>query len=186
MKVKFKIKAQDDAIQEQGQIINDVTRSITQFLHEFDRWLQMPVEVPEFNVNLSDQSPFKKLDNKQIKDWEQVEKVWKEFPRFMYTDDELAVFEKEFGEIQKILMQAAKKSLANSLNKTIGFIKTLSDDEKVKEDLKRTSEFNKRIEARAKKVSTLPNFPKLPDLASAKSLADLAVILQPFVQTLKA
>jgi hypothetical protein len=57
-----------------------------------------------------------------------------------------------------------------------------SDDEKAKQYLKRVGEFNKRIEARAKQARV----PNLPNLTGAKSLAELAVTLQPFVQTLKA
>ena len=185
MKIRFHVKAQDDAIQEQAQVINNVTQAIDRFLREFDRWLQMPVETPEFNVNLSDQSPFKKLDNKQIKNREMVEKVWNELPRFMYTDEELSVFEKEYEAIKIELFKAGKKALATSINKTLGFIARLADDEKAKVDLERVKKFNSKIEARFKQVA-MPGFPALPNLTGAKSLAELAVNLQPFVQTLKA
>lgn len=182
MKVRFHVKAQDDAIQEQGQIINNINQHLDRFLREFDRWVNEPVNGPEFNVNLSDQSPFKKLDVKKLKDRQDVERVWKELPRFMYLPEELEQFKKEYDELISAIALIEKKKLATSLNKTLAFIQSLPDDEKVKEDTSRVGKFTERIQKRA--AAAQAN--NLPNLTGAKSLAELVVTLQPFIQTLKA
>lgn len=178
MKVRVKVKAKDDAIEEQNQVIGKATRLIDKMLRDFDRMLDQPVEEVEFDVSLAEDSPFKKLSEEELRNKEVVDKVWKELPRFMYFAEELTVFQAEYKKILEEIANIEIKILVKSFKGTVAAIEKLPTEEKEKDDATRVKLFTDRIMKRVQK-SGVTNF---PNLKAVKNLKELSVILQDFIQ----
>lgn len=180
MKIRFHIKGQDDAIDEQGEVISKVTQSLDDFMRDFDRMLNTPTEQQiEFNVSLSDNSPFKKLQKKDLINKKIVDKTWAEFPRFMYLPEEVELFQEEYNKILIEMPLAIKRFVAKSLSGTLGYVKALPDDKKTDQEI--LTKFKDRIVKLFRKFELTVR----ENVANARTMDELVIMLEKIIQELK-
>ena len=115
--MKFRIKGLDDAISESGSMINSAISFLDKIGNSVGRLEQL--EKPEFNINLSDESPYKKLTPEQLRDLAYVNKVRENILTFMYLPDELETFEEEYQQIIEGGMVEYKKMAVEILKEII-------------------------------------------------------------------
>lgn len=144
MKIKFIVKAQDDAISEAGQMLSNFSRFLDKVLNEVTRLSQLENREPEYNVSLSDDSPYKNIPSEDIFNEEVIDKVKSEIVTFMYFPDELEVFENEYKELIKNI-QNYKNDAIKNLENTKGILTTMPKD-------RREAEENKQIDDKVKSI----------------------------------
>lgn len=144
MKVKFIFKAQDDAISETGQILSNFSRFLDRVLNEVTKLSQLEDRGPEYDVNLSDNSPYRNIPQESIFNEEVINKVKSEIVTFMYFPDELEVFEKEYEELIKNI-QNYKNNAIKNLENTKGILETMPKDRREAEENKQTEDKVKTI-----------------------------------------
>jgi hypothetical protein len=117
--MKFKIKAFDDAINESGQIVNKVSSWLRKLSREIDNLLEpINVKLPEYDVDLSDNSPYQQLSEEQLFNLELVNEIKNNIPIYMYLPDELKIFEKEYNNLIQTI-DIFKKEFIKNLEKLI-------------------------------------------------------------------
>ena len=144
MKVKFIFKAQDDAISETGQILSNFSRFLDRVLNEVTKLSQLEDRGPEYDVNLSDNSPYRNIPQESIFNEEVINKVKSEIVTFMYFPEELEVFEKEYEELIKNI-QNYKNNAIKNLENTKGILETMPKDRREAEENKQTEDKVKTI-----------------------------------------
>lgn len=144
MKVKFIFKAQDDAISETGQILSNFSRFLDKVLNEVTKLSQLEDRGPEYDVDLSDNSPYRNIPQESIFNEEVINKVKSEIVTFMYFPEELEVFEKEYEELIKNI-QNYKNNAIKNLENTKGILETMPKDRREAEENKQTEDKVKTI-----------------------------------------
>lgn len=182
--IDIHLKSLDDAISEQGQLFSNITQAMDRFLRDFDRAIAKLDDGLEIEVNLSDNSPFKKLTKQELRNRAIVEKTWNELPKYMYFPEEVAVFEKEYQAILEELPNLEKKFLIRSLTGTLGFLKKLPEETRSTEDVNTVKKFATRIQKVFDSTQVKINY-NLGQLMSIRSIDALIIELEKIVELLK-
>ena len=129
--MKFKIKGLDDAITESGQMFNkfgQMLDSLTSFVEEYETRANK-----EYDVNLSDNSPYREVPVQQNYDLKLLDTVRRNILIFMYLPEELEAFEQDYQNILKerdgVISQAK-----NDITSEISEFQNLSTNEKAELD----------------------------------------------------
>jgi DNA repair ATPase RecN len=144
MKIKFIFKAQDDAISETGQILSNFSRFLDKVLNEVTKLSQLEDRTPEYDISLSENSPYRNIDEDNIFNEEMINQVKSEIVTFMYFPDELEAFENEYKELINNI-QNYKNNAIKSLENTKGILETMPKD-------RREAEENKQAEDKVKTI----------------------------------
>lgn len=142
------LKARDNAIDAQKNIMNKVVNWLNKFTNNVLGLFKQSIETPvELAVDLSDESPFKNLTPEQLQDMKTISEVWKRLPKFMYFEKELLVFEEEMKNIKTAIMNARKQQLKDIFTRILNEIKNMKGSAKeVKVELNKiTAEIKKYI-----------------------------------------
>lgn len=144
MKVRFIVKAQDDAISEANKMLSNFSNFLDKVLNEVTRLSQLEDKSPEYDVNLSENSPYRNIPEEDIFNEEVINKIKSEIVTFMYFPDELEVFENEYKELIKNI-QNYKDNAIKSLENTKSILKTMPKNRREAEENKQADEKIKTI-----------------------------------------
>lgn len=144
MKVRFIVKAQDDAISEANKMLSNFSNFLDKVLNEVTRLSQLEDKSPEYDVNLSENSPYRNIPEEDIFNEEVINKIKSEIVTFMYFPDELEVFENEYKELIKNI-QNYKNNAIKSLENTKSILKTMPKNRREAEENKQADEKIKTI-----------------------------------------
>lgn len=110
-------KALDDAIKTQKAVLGKLSKMMGDLVRGWEN-IEMEAEA-EFIVDLSDESPFKKLSKSQLRNINTVEKTYRMIPRFMYFEDELKVYDGEYKDIIAKIHETNRKRELRILTKAM-------------------------------------------------------------------
>jgi hypothetical protein len=117
--MKFKIKAFDDAINESGQMVNKVSSWLRKLSREIDNLLEpINIKLPEYDVDLSDNSPYQQLSEENKFNLSKIQEIRNNIPIYMYLEEELKIFEKEYNNLIQTI-DIFKKEFIKNLEKLI-------------------------------------------------------------------
>lgn len=179
MVIKEPVKALDaDAISTQGQVIKSFTRFLDNMVKEWDRLSNIELDDElEFHVDLSDESPFKKLTKSQVRNRNTIEKTYRLIPKFMYFEDELKVFKDEYDALIEAVNKTDKKRIARLLNKTLSDLEAVEMQDEEKEIKTLTDSLIKAFEKNKVEYDN--------SIRNIKSKKDLTLLLKDMISKQK-
>lgn len=120
MKVKFVFKAEDDAISESSAILSKTSSWLGKLSSSLDDLLnRIDVNSPEYNVDLSDNSPYQQLSEEDKFNLVKIKQIHDNIPIYMYLQEELEIFEEEYKQLVESAIPAFKNQAAENLEKLI-------------------------------------------------------------------